>query len=72
MIEGRQIVRDLFAANGFMGQSAARVFLGVGEAKRIDTLKIRWPSGEFQEFQNLPVDCTIHIVEDRETFEVTP
>lgn len=72
VIKGRKIVRDLFAANGFMGQSAARLYLGVGEAERIDSLEIRWPSGQLQEFQDLPVDCTIHIVEDRETFEVTP
>ena len=67
---GKTIVRDLFAANGFMGQSPARLNVGVGTADQIDKVTIRWPTGKRQVFQNLPVDCDIEIVEGAEQFEV--
>jgi hypothetical protein len=67
---GRTIVRDLFAANGFMGQSPARLNVGVGSATKIDKLTIRWPTGDRQVFHNLPVDCEITIVEGTEEFKV--
>ena len=67
---GKTIVRDLFAPNGFMGQGPARLNLGVGTADRIDKLTIRWPTGKQQVFKDLPVDCAIQIVEGAEEFEV--
>lgn len=67
---GKTIVRDLFAPNGFMGQGPARLNLGVGTADRIDKLTIRWPTGKQQVFEDLPVDCVIQIVEGAEEFEV--
>jgi hypothetical protein len=67
---GRTIVRDLFAANGFMGQSPARLNVGVESAEQIEKLTIRWPTGERQVFRDLPVDCEIAIVEGTDGFEV--
>ena len=61
--DGRQIVRDLFPANGFMGQNPAEMFLGLGPAKKIDLLTIRWPSGTIQQFEDVPVNCHLKIVE---------
>ncbi|MEQ9409565.1 MAG: ASPIC/UnbV domain-containing protein [Fuerstiella sp.] len=69
--EGRTIVRDLFAPNGFMGQGPARLDIGVGMADRIEKLTVRWPTGKRQEFENLPVDSTLTIVEGAEDFEVS-
>ena len=68
--EGKTIVRDLFAPNGFMGQGPARLDIGVGTADRIDKLTIRWPTGKQQVFKDLPVDCVIQIVEGAEEFKV--
>ena len=59
----KSITRDLFPANGFMGQSPAELLIGVGSATTIDRLTIRWPSGELQELRDLPVDQNIRIVE---------
>ena len=67
---GKTIVRDLFAPNGFMGQGPARLNIGVGTADRIDKLTIRWPTGQRQVFENLPVDCVINIVEGAKEFEL--
>lgn len=50
---GRKLVRDLFPANGFMGQGPAEVVLGLGEATSIDRLEVRWPSGKTQVYSGL-------------------
>lgn len=67
---GRTIVRDNFAANGFMGQSPALLNVGVGSARTIEKLTIRWPTGRLQVFHDVPVDCDIAIVEGTEKFEL--
>jgi hypothetical protein len=59
----RRIVRDLFPANGFMGQSPSEWLLGVGDATMIDRLTIRWPSGETQSFENVRTEQRIQIRE---------
>ena len=52
-VEGRKLVRDLFPQNGFMGQGPAEIILGLGDAKAIDRLEVRWPSGKIQIYKNL-------------------
>ncbi|MBC8354844.1 MAG: ASPIC/UnbV domain-containing protein [Planctomycetes bacterium] len=65
----KTITRDLFPANGFMGQSPAELLVGVGQATTIDRLTIRWPNGELQELEDLPVDQNTQIVEGREGYQ---
>ena len=62
-VGSRQIVRDVFPANGFMGQGPVEVMLGLGSAKRIDRLQVRWPNGKTQEFTDLSADQTLIITE---------
>lgn len=64
----KTITRDLFPANGFMGQSPAELLIGVGQATSIDRLTIRWPNGEVQEFENLPVDQRLEISEGQQDY----
>jgi hypothetical protein len=40
-----------------------RVHFGLGAATKIDELKIRWPSGLIERFDNLRVD-TIHTLKE--------
>ena len=67
---GRMIVRDVFSANGFMGQGPTGLLIGLGDADQIDRLVVRWPTGDSQQFENLPVDVRIRITEDQPQFEV--
>jgi hypothetical protein len=64
----RRIVRDLFPANGFMGQSPVERYIGVGDAKVVDQLTIRWPSGQTQTFENVRADSRIRIREGEDTY----
>ena len=36
---GRKIVRDLFPANGGVGQAPAELLIGLGDAERIERLR---------------------------------
>lgn len=60
----RQIVRDVFPVNGFMGQSPPVIDIGVGDSSQVDELTIRWPSGITQVIENVDVQQPLHIVEE--------
>jgi len=62
-VEGRTIRRELYPATNFQSQSPALVELGLGDAKKIKTLKISWPSGIEQELDDLPINSHIEIEE---------
>ncbi|MBC8353208.1 MAG: CRTAC1 family protein [Planctomycetes bacterium] len=62
-IGDRQVVRDVFPVNGFMGQSPPVVDLGLGEADRIEELTIRWPSGTVQVVEDVQLGSPQHLVE---------
>ncbi len=67
---GQTIVRELFPNNGFMGQNAAHVHFGLGQATRLDKLSIRWPNGATQEFKNLAINRHIRFTEESQDIEV--
>lgn len=69
---GRQIVRDLFAANGFQGQAPAEMLIGVGTSERIERLTVRWPTGQEQTFTDLGVDCEIVLTEGQSDVQTAP
>ena len=64
----RVITRDLFPANGFMGQGPTELLIGVGEATAINQITIRWPSGERQSFEGVPVDRVLQFVEGEQDY----
>ena len=68
---GRQIVRDLFPANGFAGQASDDWLIGLGSSLRIDRMSVRWPSGKTQNYVNLPVNCGIRLYEEHLNYETS-
>ena len=68
----RTIIRDIFSANGFGGQGPVDLIIGVGEVEQIDRLSIRWPTGEVQVLENLPVDQWLTIREDSNEYGTRP
>lgn len=63
-VEGKKLIRDLFPQNGFMGQGPAEIILGLGDAKEIDRLEVRWPSGKTQIYKNLAANRYFLLKED--------
>lgn len=68
----RRIVRDVFPANGFMGQSPARVYLGLGSATQVDRMLIHWPSGRREELVDVPADGIVTVTEGAAGFDHRP
>ena len=68
----QRIIRDKFCVNGFMGQGPGEMLVGVGSAKRIDRITVRWPTGRVQEFLDLPVDRQLGFIEGSDKVDVKP
>ncbi|MBI2187370.1 MAG: CRTAC1 family protein [Acidobacteria bacterium] len=47
---GRTQIREVDGGNGYAGQSTERVHVGIGDATRVDSLTIRWPDGQVEQF----------------------
>jgi hypothetical protein len=62
-VANRSIVRDVFPANGFMGQAPAETLIGLGDADMIEQLEVRWPTGVTQIFHNIPAVSQVSITE---------
>lgn len=66
----RQIVRELFPVNSFRSQMPTYVHFGLGDADRVDSLRIRWPSGLEQEISDLAADRHVVIEEGSDAVAV--
>jgi enediyne biosynthesis protein E4 len=62
---GLEQTRELYPQNGFRSQVASRLHFGLAAQERVDRLTIHWPSGEIQQFKDLPVDRHILVDEGR-------
>ncbi len=65
-VAGRKIVRDVFPADGFSGQAPEEVLIGVGRAERIDSLTVRWPTGQTEELKDIPVEAKAILIREGE------
>jgi ASPIC and UnbV/FG-GAP-like repeat len=62
---GKTLLRFVDGGNGFAGQSSMRVHFGLAEAREIDRVEIRWPSGLRQQLGQLECDRIYKVVEGR-------
>jgi hypothetical protein len=56
-------VREVRPNSGYLSSHDPRVHFGLGRARAVDSLRVRWPSGLVQEFRALEGDVTWRIVE---------
>lgn len=66
----RQVVRDVFPANGFMGQGPVDTIIGIGTAKKVDSLEVRWPGGLVQKLKGFPAGRSVTITEGQSNYDV--
>ena len=64
--EGRSTVRWLTSGTSYLASNDPRLFFGIGPAKVVDRVAIRWPSGAEQSFAGLDAG---HVYEVREGSE---
>ena len=54
---------EVCGGDGFYSSNERRQVIGLGDATQIDRLRITWPSGQEDQWRDLPADCALLIVE---------
>ena len=64
-IHGRTFcqMREISGGSGFLCQNDIRANFGLGDATNADLVRIEWPSGTVQEFQNVAVKQFLTVIE---------
>ena len=60
---GRTTVRWLTSGTSYLSSSDPRLWFGLGSARRVDCLEVRWPSGTVQAWSDVPADRILHLRE---------
>jgi len=62
-VNGKFQYHHVSTASGYASSSAGPVHFGLGAAKSVDELEIRWPSGTVQTIKNIQPDQILRIKE---------
>lgn len=62
-VAGQTIVKQLTAGDGYHASNERRLLFGLGSATRVDRLKIRWPSGIVQSWNDIPAGTFATLIE---------
>lgn len=65
-VNGRQVVREMYPANGFRSQAPNQVQIGLAGDTTVDKLTIRWPSGKVQVLTGIAGDRHVVIDEGKD------
>lgn len=62
---GRKWVKQVIGGGGYFVSNQQQLVFGLANAETIDRLSIKWPAGQVQTFEQLPVNQEVVIVEGR-------
>jgi hypothetical protein len=62
---GMQQVRETKAGSSYASQNDPRVYFGLGDARQIDELEIRWPSGKVEKLSKIAANQALLIDEEQ-------
>ncbi len=57
-------IREIKSGSGYLSQNALRLHFGLGAARAVDTLTVRWPCGKVQTLQNVETNQILVVLED--------
>jgi hypothetical protein len=60
---GRVLARVHDGKSGYLSQSSMPLYFGLGDATRIERVRVRWPSGRSQEVTDVAIGTTVEVVE---------
>jgi tetratricopeptide (TPR) repeat protein/peroxiredoxin len=69
---GRTQTQTVRVGSGFLSQHSKEVFFGLGDLKGPLHALIRWPSGNLQQLQNIPINHRIWVEEGKEPSRMEP
>jgi enediyne biosynthesis protein E4 len=58
-------VREVKAGSSYLGQSDLRQHFGLGRARQVDRLEVRWPSGHVETLTNLAPNQIVTVTEEK-------
>ncbi|HWB10067.1 MAG TPA: FG-GAP-like repeat-containing protein [Pirellulales bacterium] len=58
--------RELTAGDGYMASNQRQLVFGLGPCDSLDEIRVEWPSGSRQVFQDVPADVELILVEGRD------
>ena len=62
---GIEQIREVRAGTGYLSQDDTRLHFGLGPARTVDALEIRWPDGEMEVVKDLEVNRLIEVTRGR-------
>jgi enediyne biosynthesis protein E4 len=62
---GKSQIREIKAGSSYLGQNDLRAHFGVGAAREIDRIEVRWPAGRRDVFEHVAVNGILTITEGR-------
>lgn len=63
---GRSIqVQELHSQTSYLSVNDFRLHFGLGSSRRVDAIRVRWPSGQVEQTGTAQADRLVHIVEGR-------
>ena len=66
-VAGHTQVRQVKAGSGFISSSSPILHFGLGDAESVDTLEIRWPSGDRQLLTEVAANQRLRLTEPEQT-----
>ena len=69
---GKTYVQQLTAGDGFLASNHRVLTFGLGDAPRIDKLKVRWPTGKMEELPPPAVNQEVMVIEGQQRVELVP
>jgi hypothetical protein len=64
---GMTQIDEVRGGGGYNSSSDTRLHFGLGKAAIISRIEVRWPSGQTQQFENVPSDAIYEIDEGQGT-----
>jgi hypothetical protein len=61
--DGVTQLRDVRSSSGYLSQSDPRAHFGLGSAKIVDRIEVRWPSGRVSTLDNVKANQVVTITE---------
>ena len=61
---GRTLREDVLSSNGYLSRSDPRAHFGLGDAKKVDRVEIRWPNGSVTKRENVKVNQILDVVQE--------
>jgi hypothetical protein len=56
-------IDEVRSSNGYYSASDLRIHFGLGDAKKVDLVEIRWPSGSVDILKDLDLNC-LHVIQE--------